>query len=75
MTGKSNAPPPPFRQTLTTMLTATKDAVVAEIDKSANLGEFATLKASLTTSSEALIKLQIPSTEFEKKSSRKPIKN
>ena len=64
---KPNYTVPPFRQALTTMLTATKDAVVSEIDKSPNAGEFATLKASLTdTSVSAPVKLQIPSTEFEK---------
>tara|TARA_B100000674_G_C37181482_1_gene619895 strand:- start:100 stop:507 length:408 start_codon:yes stop_codon:yes gene_type:complete len=63
---KPNYTVPPFREALTHMLTSTKNAVVSEIDKSPNAGEFATLKASLTTSSEALAKLQIPSTEFEK---------
>ena len=63
---KPNYTVPPFRQALTTMLTATSQAVVAEIDKSPNPSEFATLKTSLTTSSVPPSKLQIPSTEFEK---------
>ena len=67
VTGKSAAPPPPFRQALTTMLTATTQAVVAEIDKSPNPSEFADLKTSLTDPNiTAPVKRQIPSTQFEK---------
>ena len=66
VTGKSAAPPPPFRQALTTMLTATTQAVVAEIDKSPNPSEFASLKTSLTSSPTiAPVKLQIPPNQFE----------
>ena len=50
---KPNYTVPPFRQALTTMLTATSQAVVAEIDKSPNPDEFASLKTSLTTSAVA----------------------
>ena len=47
---KPNYTVPPFRQALTTMLTATKDAVVSEIDKQPTSvqSEFASLKTSLT---------------------------
>ena len=50
------------------MLTATKDAVVSEIDKqpASVQSEFATLKTSLTDPSvSAPVKLQIPPNQFE----------
>ena len=68
VTGKSAAAPPPFRQALTTMLTATSQAVVAEIDKQlpSVQDEFASLKTSLTDPNvTAPVKLQIPPNQFE----------
>ena len=69
VTGKSAATPPPFRQALTTMLTATTQAVVSEIDKqpASVQSEFASLKTSLTdpTFSATPVKLQIPPNQFE----------